>query len=65
MSNLGGVYIATLRVDQGLQLVQDALKFFQEWNYPRSISLALTQMIRGYRRKGDYAAALRAANREA
>jgi serine/threonine protein kinase/Tfp pilus assembly protein PilF len=62
MSNLGGVYIATLRVDQGLQLVQDALKFFQEWNYPRSVSLALTQMIRGYRRKGDYAAALQVAN---
>ncbi|HVF24163.1 MAG TPA: protein kinase [Pyrinomonadaceae bacterium] len=62
MSNLGGVYISTLRVDQGLQLVQDALKFFKEWNYPRSISLALTQITRGYRRKGDYAAALQAAN---
>jgi tetratricopeptide (TPR) repeat protein/predicted Ser/Thr protein kinase len=62
MSNLGGVYISTLRVDQGLQLVQDALKFFKEWNYPRSISLALTQIARGYRRKGDYAGALQAAN---
>ena len=64
MSNLGGVYIATLRVDQGMQLVQDALKFFQEWNYPRSMSLALTQMVRGYRRKGDYPAALGAANQK-
>ena len=62
MSNLGGVYISTLRVDLGMQQVQDALKFFREWNYPRSISIALTQMIRGYRRKGDYAAANQVAN---
>jgi tetratricopeptide (TPR) repeat protein len=62
MSNLGGVYIATLRAEKGLPLVEEALKFFKEWNYPRSISLALTQMVRGYRRKGDYDSALRAAN---
>ena len=64
MSNLGGVYIATLRVDEGMQLVQQALNFFQQGNYPRSVSFCLTQMIRGYRRKGDYAAALQAANQK-
>lgn len=62
MSNLGGVYISTLRVDEGMQYVQDALTFFKEWNYPRSISLALTHMVRGYRRKGEYAAAVQVAN---
>jgi tetratricopeptide (TPR) repeat protein len=62
MSNLGGVYITTLRVDQGLPLVQDELKFFREWNYPRSISVGLSRMVRGYRRQGNYAAALQAAN---
>jgi tetratricopeptide (TPR) repeat protein len=64
MANLGAVYIVTLRVDQGLQLVQDALTFFQEKNYPASISLCLTHMTRGYRRKGDYPAALQAGNQK-
>jgi tetratricopeptide (TPR) repeat protein/predicted Ser/Thr protein kinase len=64
MSNLGGVYIYTLRVDQGLQLVQQALNFFQQKNYPGSVLLCLTQMIRGYRRQGDYTAALQAANQK-
>ena len=62
LSNLGGVYISTLRVDDGLQLVQQALEFFRQGNYPRSVSYCLTQMGRGYRRKGDYAAALQALN---
>ncbi|HEY3581444.1 MAG TPA: tetratricopeptide repeat protein, partial [Pyrinomonadaceae bacterium] len=62
MSNLAGVYISTLRVDQGLEQAQQALKFFQEKNYPYSAFTCLTNMVRGYRRKGDYAAALRTAN---
>ncbi len=64
MSNLGGVYIYTLRVDQGLELVNHALNFFQQENYPASVSLCLTQLARGYRRKGDYPAALQAANQK-
>jgi tetratricopeptide (TPR) repeat protein/predicted Ser/Thr protein kinase len=64
MSNLGGVYIYTLRVDQGLELVQQALNFFQRENYPASVATCLTQLARGYRRKGDYPAALQAANQK-
>ena len=61
-SNLGGLYIATLRVDEGLQMVQQALDFFRTENYPRNISTCLTHLGRGYRRKGDYALALQAFN---
>jgi serine/threonine protein kinase/Tfp pilus assembly protein PilF len=64
MMNLAGVYIYTLRVDQGLQLAQQALNFFQQGNYPASVSLCLTQMTRAYRRKGDYEGALKAANQK-
>ena len=64
MSNLAGVYISTLRVDQGLQLAQQALAFFQKENYPTSVAFCLTQIIRGNRRKGDYAAALQGANQK-
>ena len=64
MSNLGGVYIYTLRVDQGLELVQQAMNFFQQENYPSSVALCLTQIARGYRRKGDYDAAIQAANQK-
>jgi tetratricopeptide (TPR) repeat protein len=64
MCNLAGVYNATLRVDEGLQLAQQGLNFFQKENYPRDVSLCLTQMVRGYRRKGDYDAALQAANQK-
>jgi tetratricopeptide (TPR) repeat protein/predicted Ser/Thr protein kinase len=64
MLNLGGVYITTLRVDAGLQMEQQALKFFQQGNYPANVSLCLTQLTRGYRRKGDYVAALDAANQK-
>ncbi len=64
MMNLGAVYINTLRIDQGLGLVQQALNFFQNGNYPASVSLSLTHMTRGYRRKGDYTAALQAANQK-
>ncbi len=64
MSNLGAVYINTLRVDQGLQIVQQAMEFFQNQNYPANVSLCLTHMTRGHRRKGDYAAALEAGNQK-
>jgi serine/threonine protein kinase/Tfp pilus assembly protein PilF len=64
MLNLSGIYVSTLRIDQGLELAQQALNFFQQGNYPAYVALSLTQMTRGYRRKGDYAAALRAANQK-
>lgn len=60
ISNLGGLYIATLRVDEGLQLVQQALDFFRQGNHPRNVNYCLTQLGRGYRRKGEYNAALQA-----
>jgi tetratricopeptide (TPR) repeat protein/predicted Ser/Thr protein kinase len=60
VSNLGGVYISTLQIDAGLGLVQQALQFFRQGNYPRNVSYCLTQLGRGYRRKGDYDAALQA-----
>ncbi|HEX6284335.1 MAG TPA: tetratricopeptide repeat protein [Pyrinomonadaceae bacterium] len=64
LSNLGAVYINTLRVDEGLQMVQQAVNFFQEQNYPANVSLCLTHITRGYRRKGDYTAALQAGNQK-
>ena len=64
MANLAGVYISTLRVDEGLKLAQQALNFFEEKNYSDSAFSCLTHMVRGYRRKGDYAAAVKAANQK-
>lgn len=60
MMNLGGIYIQTLRIDDGLQMAQRALQFFQQENYPRNAFLCLTHIARAYRRKGDYAAAKQA-----
>jgi tetratricopeptide (TPR) repeat protein len=57
LSNLGSLYIRTSRVDEGLKMVQQALEFFQQENYPRSVGICLTQLGRGYRRKGNYASA--------
>jgi serine/threonine protein kinase/Tfp pilus assembly protein PilF len=57
MMNLSGIYIQTLRVDEGLNMAQQALQFFQQENYPRNAFLCLTQIARAYRRKGDYIAA--------
>jgi serine/threonine protein kinase/lipopolysaccharide biosynthesis regulator YciM len=54
MTNLGGIYIQTLRVDDGLQLAQQALVFFQQENYPRLAGTCLAHIGRGYRRKGNY-----------
>ena len=59
-SNLGGLYIQTQRIDQGLPLIDQALSFFQQGNYPKNVSQCLTQIARGNRRKGAYATALRA-----
>ena len=62
--NLGALYIRTARVDDGLKLVQQALDFFQRENYPSSVGICLTQLGRGYRRKGDYDAAQQALNQK-
>lgn len=64
LSNLGGLYIQTLRIDEGLRMVQQALEFFQRGNYPRNVAFCLTQIGRGYRRKGDYTAASQALNQK-
>ena len=64
MMNLGGIYIQTLRIDEGLQMAQQALQFFQQENYPRNAFLCLTHIARAYRRKGDYAAAQQALNQK-
>jgi len=60
IANLGAVYISTLRVDEGLRLVNQALEFFRQGNYPRNVSYCLTQLGRGYRRRGDYGPAQQA-----
>ncbi len=62
MINLGALYISTLRVDDGLKMVQQALEFFRQGNYGRYVTAGLTHLGRGYRRKGDYALALQAFN---
>jgi serine/threonine protein kinase/lipoprotein NlpI len=64
MANLGGLYIQTLRIDEGMRLVQQALEFFQQENYPRIAGTCLSQIGRGYRRKGEYAAARQALNQK-
>ena len=64
LSNLGGLYIQTLRIDQGLGIVQQAFKFFQQENYPFFAFQSLTHIGRGYRRKGDYAAAQQALDKK-
>ncbi|HET9479968.1 MAG TPA: serine/threonine-protein kinase, partial [Pyrinomonadaceae bacterium] len=35
LTNLGGLYIQTLRIDEGLRMVQQAFAYFQQDNYPR------------------------------
>ena len=64
LSNLGGLYIQTLRIDEGLRMVQQALEFFQGANYPRNVGSCLTQIGRGQRRKGDYGAASQTLNQK-
>jgi len=60
MSNLGGLYIQTLRIDDGMRMVQEAFEYFKQENWPRITAQCLSQIGRGYRRKGDYAAAQQA-----
>jgi tetratricopeptide (TPR) repeat protein len=61
-TNLGGLYIRTLRIDDGLSMAEQALTFFQQENYPRDAVTCLSHIGRGRRRKGDYAAAQQAFN---
>ncbi len=44
-------------------MVQHALEFFQQANYPRSVGICLTQLARGFRRKADFASAEQALNK--
>jgi len=64
LSNLGGLYIQTSRVDEGVKMVQQALEYFQQTNNPRSIGFCLTQLVRGYRRQANFAAAEQALNQK-
>jgi tetratricopeptide (TPR) repeat protein len=64
MMNLAGIYLQTLRIDEGLQMAQQALQFFQQENYKRNAFLCLTHIARAYRRKGDYGAAQEALNQK-
>jgi tetratricopeptide (TPR) repeat protein len=63
-TNLGGLYIRTLRIDDGLRMAETALTFFQQENYPRLAVTCLSHIGRGRRRKGDYAAAQQAFNQK-
>ena len=53
-----------LKTDAGLQMVQQALDFFQQANYSRDVSRALTQIARAKRRQGDYNGAIEALNQK-
>lgn len=64
LTNLGGLYIQTLRIDDGLRMALQALTFFQEENYPRLAGTCLSHIGRAQRRKGDYAAAQQAFNQK-
>ncbi|MEN3326771.1 MAG: eukaryotic-like serine/threonine-protein kinase [Acidobacteriota bacterium] len=64
LSNLGGLYIKTSRVDDGIKLVLQALEYFQQTNNARSIGICLTQLVRGYRRQANFAAAEQALNQK-
>ena len=62
--NLGGLYITTSRVDDGVKMVQQAMEYFQQTKYPRSVSICLSQLVRGYRRQANFAAAEQAMNQK-
>ena len=64
MTNLAGLYLQTLRIDDGLRMGQQALEFFQQENYPRLAFLCLTHIGRAFRRKGDYSSAQQALNQK-
>ena len=61
---LGSVLIQQLRTDEGLAYSRQALDAFEQRNYRRDISLVLTTIGRGLRRKGEYEAALQAFQRK-
>jgi tetratricopeptide (TPR) repeat protein len=61
---LGSVLIQQLRTDEGLAYSRQALDAFEQRNYRRDISLVLTSIGRGLRRKGEYEAALQAFQRK-
>jgi tetratricopeptide (TPR) repeat protein len=63
-TNLGGLYIQTLRIDDGLRMAEHALTFFQQENYPQDAVTCLSQIGRARRRQGDYAAAQQAFNKK-
>ena len=54
LSNLGGLYIQTLASTRDCASSSKRWTFFNRANYPRNVGSCLTQMGRGYRRKGDY-----------
>lgn len=56
--NLGGLYILQLRTDEGLQMVEESLRYFQQNHYPKEQLLSWHEIARGNRRKGNYQAAL-------
>ena len=62
MTNLAGLYLQTLRVDDGLTMAQQAHEYFKQGNYPRLAFLCLTHIGRAFRRKGEYPAAQQALN---
>jgi tetratricopeptide (TPR) repeat protein/predicted Ser/Thr protein kinase len=62
--NLGGLYITTSRVDDGVKMVQQAMEYFQQTKYPRSVSICLSQLVRGYRRQANFTAAEQAMNQK-
>jgi tetratricopeptide (TPR) repeat protein/predicted Ser/Thr protein kinase len=56
--NLAGLRIQQLRTDEGLQYAEQARAIFEQGNYRKDISSALTSIGRAQRRKGDYGSAL-------
>jgi len=64
LTNLGSLYLRTLRIDDGLRHAEQALTIFQQDNYPRQAVDCLSHIGRGRRRKGDYAAAQQAFNQK-
>jgi serine/threonine protein kinase/Tfp pilus assembly protein PilF len=57
--NLSGLRIQQLRTDEGLQYAEQARAIFEQGNYRKDISSALTSIGRAERRKGEYQEALK------
>ncbi|HEX8138442.1 MAG TPA: protein kinase [Pyrinomonadaceae bacterium] len=56
--NLAGLRIQQLRTEEGLQYAEQARAIFEQGNYRKDISSALTSIGRARRRQGEYATAL-------